>query len=194
MQLAVTIWNQVPIPHHRLLVSLRSSTFLFCTQHTRMAACELSVFCCWVFYSTDPGESPSSCCHLLPRLDVTCFQRSVSTTEFSGDSQTADRKVGEPGGQGDGKQCFPTAGGPSLGVSSSQSCPITDAAFPWDLKRAPGALTSQVSQLTQTGEGCGAGGGEGIHQPLTMSSVARPSCSPVGTQRVLSLACNIPEF
>lgn len=87
-------------------------------------------------------------------------------------------------------------GGPSLGVSSSQSCLITDAASPQALKRAPGALTSQVSQLTQTCEGCGAGGGEGVRQPLTtLSSVARlPSCSPVGRQRVLSLACDIPEF
>lgn len=93
-----------------LLVSLRSSMFLFCTQHTCMAACELSVFCCWVFYSTDPGESPSSCCPLLPRLDVTCFQRSVSTTEFSGDSQTADSKVGEPGRR---KAVLPDCGGPA---------------------------------------------------------------------------------
>lgn len=83
-------------------------------------------------------------------------------------------------------------GGPSLGVS----CPLTDAASPRALKWAPGALTSQVSQLTQTGEGCGTGGGEGVCQPLTtLSSVARPpSCSPVGRQRVLSLACDIPEF
>ena len=72
----------------------------------------------------------------------------------TGINGTSSRDVG-PGGTGRRKAVLPDCGGPAWG-SAVPSCPLTDAASPWDLKRAPGALTSsRVSQLTQTGEGCG---------------------------------------
>lgn len=99
---------------------MKFNTFCSTSQHTRMAACELSMFCCSVFCSTDPGES-FLVLSLAARLDVICFQRSVSTTEFSGDSQTSDRKAGEPEGQGRRKPVLPTVGGPAWGSAAPRA-------------------------------------------------------------------------